>query len=268
MTGLQSRFDWYEATADDDPDGRTAPSLALALGAQLGRGKARNGYAECWQLERGGELLAEVYGRSARLGEVHISVTSESCDEVVPVLRRMWPGHRVSRADSAVDLAADFEALATLTKTFADDRGLTSMSIRNSEGGATLYVGSPRSEVQLRLYKKSEQLKQLHPEKADEIQDGIVRFELVTRPGKRVVKEAVANMHPDDVWGLAKWSRELARLVLAIDAPRVATHFRRPANYTRSLHFLGVQYGGIMRARAAAVGTAQAVRELTEALGL
>jgi hypothetical protein len=268
MSGLLSRFDWYEATADSDFDGRTAPSLAIALSARLTRGRGRNGYAECWQLVRGDELLCEVYGRSARLGEVHLSVTSESCDEVVPVLRRMLPQHRVSRADSAVDVADDFDSIDVRVLAYAVDRGLSHSLITNSDGGATRYIGSPRSETRLRVYKKSEQLRALHPESATSVPDGIVRFELVVRPGKRAVKEQLAAMSPDDAWGLSKWSRDFAAFIVGLDAERTATHFRRPSNYRGALHWLGKQYGPLMRERAADVGVATAVRELTEALGL
>jgi len=268
MRALQSRFDWYEATIDDDTDSRTAPSLALVLGAHLVRGKGRNGYAECWQLVRDDVQLCEVYGRSARLGEVHISVTSESCDEVVPVLRRMFPKHRVSRADTAVDVQADFESLDLQVLAFAAERGLSHSLITNSEGGATRYVGSPRSETYLRVYKKSEQLRALHPEIASTVPDGVVRFELVARPGKRAVKETLSTMTPDDVWGLSQWSHDFAAFVVGFEAERTATHFRRPSNYRRALHFVGIQYGPLMRDRVAEIGREATLLELAGALGL
>jgi hypothetical protein len=268
MTGLRSRFDWYECTADGDPDGRTAASLAVVLRAQLVRGRGQLGYAECWQLVRVDEVVCEVFGRSARLGEVHVRVSSDSCDEVVPLLRRMLPAHRVSRADSAVDFRADFEQLRSRALSFATGRGLVYSEITNSAGGATFTIGSLKSEVFMRLYKKTEQLRALHPERWSEIPEGIVRFELVARPGKRAVKDLVSAMHSDDLWGLSAWSKELATELLQLDAERTATHFRRPTNYARTLHFVGKQFGPMMRQRASEVGAALALRELTEALGL
>ncbi|HMH59317.1 MAG TPA: hypothetical protein VK537_09065 [Galbitalea sp.] len=265
---MQSRFDWYEATVDNDTDSRTAPSLALVLGAHLVRGKGRNGYAECWQLVRDDIQLCEVYGRSARLGEVHITVTSESCDEVVPVLRRMYPEHRVSRADAAVDVHADFETLDLQVLAFAVERGLSYAMMTGSDGGATRRIGSPRSETMLRVYKKTEQLRALHPEIADTIPDGVVRFELVARPGKRAVKESLSTMSADDVWGLSQWSTEFASFVVGFEAERTATHFRRPSNYRRALHFVGIQYGPLMRDRAAEIGREATLLELAGALGL
>lgn len=267
-SSIGARFDWYEATFDDADDDRVAPALALSLGGEVSRGKGRNGYATCSVVERAGTVLAQVYGRSARSGEVHVTTTSESCDEVVPVLRRLWPDHRVSRADSAVDFAADFDALDVIVLAFARDHGLSHRLITNSEGGATRYLGSPSSEVQVRVYKKSEQLLALHPESAADIVPGIVRFELVARPGKRDVKESAGTMHPDALWGLSKWSKELALVVLNLDAERVSTHFRRPTDWGRAMHYLGIQYGPMVERRAELVGIDRAREELLAALGL
>ena len=136
--GVSSRFDWYEATFDlPGEDDRVACAIALAVGGHLVRGRGRNGYAVCWHVERADEVLAQVYGRSARLGEVHVTITSESCDEVVPVLRRLYREHRVSRADSAVDFAADFAELDELVLGFVTERGLSHRMVTNREGGVT-----------------------------------------------------------------------------------------------------------------------------------
>lgn len=267
MSALVSRFDWYAATIDAADDGRVSSGLALGLGASLVRGKGRNGYAECWAVERGDDVLAHVYGRSARTGEVHVVASSESCDEVVPLLRRRWPEHRVARADSAVDFAADFAQLDRLAVGFAEARGISFRLVTNSDGGATRYLGAPSSEVRLRVYKKSEQLRALHPERSD-IPDGIVRAELQVRPGKRDVKEATSSMTADDIWGLSAWSRDFAAELLDLDAPRTATHFRRPSDWSRALHFLGQQYAPMVARRAELVGLDQARTELLDALGV
>lgn len=267
MNALASRFDWYAATIEDADDGRVPSVLTLGLGAALVRGRGRNGYAECWEVQRGDDVLAHVYGRSARSGEVHVVASSESCDEVVPLLRRRFRAHRVARADAAVDFAADFAQLDRMAVEFAKRRGISYEYIVNSEGGATRYLGARSSEVRLRVYKKSEQLRALHPERTD-IPEGIVRAELQVRPGKRDVKEATASMSADDVWGLSAWSKEFAAELLDIDAPRTSTHFRRPSDWSRALHFLGQQYGPMVAKRAELVGADRARGELLDALGV
>lgn len=269
MSRLQSKWDWYEATMDDLQDELVAPTLAAVLpGATLSRAKGRSGYAVGWAVERDSVVLAHVYERSARLGEVHVSTTSESCAEVVPVLRRLYPEHRVSRADSAVDFEADFDALDELVTAFAKQRGLSHRLFTNSDGGATRYVGSPSSEVQMRLYKKTEQLRSLHPEAAVSVPDGIVRFELVVRPGKREMKDVLGRVEPDDAWGFSQWSTDLAASILTISAERVSTHFRRPTDWSRALFYFGRQYGPMVQQRALEVGAAQVRAEILAALGV
>lgn len=266
--GLTSRFDWYELTADGLDDGRCAPALALATGARVTAGRARNGYSHAENVTRGEDVLAVVYGGSARAGEVHIAITGLACDELVPLVRRLWPRHRVSRADVALDFLADFDELDGRLVAFADGRGLKHEVIRNSEGGATRYLGARSSETRTRCYRKSEQLIALHPERADEIPRGVVRLELQARPGKRAIREAVALLEPDEVWGIGEWSQLLAQEVLALNPPRTVTHFRRPSDWSRSLHFLGLQYGPLVQARALDVGLAQAQAEVLAALGI
>lgn len=253
---------------DSVDDGRVARALALALGARITQGKGRNGYAVCEVVTRGEDVLAQVYGHSARAGEVHVTVTGDACDEVVPLIRRLYPTHRVSRADSSVDFAADFDSLDALALAFAVKRGLSHRLTTNSDGGATRYLGAPSSEVSVRVYKKTEQLRALHPERASTVPDGIVRVELQGRPGKRGVKELVSLMTPDEVWGLGQWTQLFAADMLGIEAERVPTHFRRPSDHSRALHFMSKQYGPMMARRIADVGLEAAQLELLDALGM
>lgn len=268
MQELRARWDWYAATIDGLEDGQVGTTLALVFGASVVHSRARYGYAHSEQVKRGDEVLATVYERSARPGEVHVVVSSAACDEVVPVLRRRYPVHRVTRADSALDFVADFEPLDRRLVAFAKDRGITHRLFTNSEGGATRYLGSPRSEAELRFYKKSEQLRQVYPERAATVPDGTVRFEIEMKPNKREAKEALALASADEAWGFSKWSQELAGIVLGIDAPRIATHFRRPSDDDRAMHFLLQQYGPMMRRRALEHGLDAFLAELVESAAL
>lgn len=266
MSTLGTRFDWYEATWDGWED--AAGTLALVLGGQLRNERGRNGYAQCKSVVVGEDELLRVYSHSARIGELHMVVTGESCDQVVPVFRRLWPEHRVSRADSAVDLLAEFDQVDDQAVAFARQRGLTFRLITDSDGGATRYLGAPSSEVRVRVYKKTEQLRALHPERASEVPDGVVRVELQARPGKRAVKEAAALLDADGLWGLSQWGQVLALELLDLEAERVYTHFRRPSSWSRALHFLGIQYGPMIRDRACEVGVQAALSELAEVFQL
>lgn len=267
MSGLASRFDWYSATFEDLDDGRVPGAFAAALGGSLEVTRGKMGYAVCTTVERDDTVLARVFSGSARPGEVHVSISGEACDQVVPFVRRLWPEHRVSRVDSAMDFCADFDALDARALSFARERGLSHRLFTDSEGGATRYLGAASSEVMVRVYKKSEELRKKHPQQAATVPDGIVRAELVARPGSKI-KGLVASMSADAVWGLGEWSRDFASTFLDIDAERVPTHFRQASDWSRALHWLGHQYAPAVNRRAAQVGRQAAAAEVLATLGL
>lgn len=264
--GIGSRFDWYEGTFyawDDWPS-----HLAVILGATASAQPGRNGYAACLALSRGPDELCRVYGRSARIGEQHIVITGSSCDEVVPIFRSLVPEHRVSRVDTAIDLLADFNRMDKRAVQFAESRRLKHRLMTDSDGGATRYLGAPTSEVRVRIYKKSEQLRQAYPERASEVPDGVVRVEEQVRPGKAATKAATALLTPDGLWGLSDWGSRFAADMLGVDSERLPTHFRKPSSWVRSSHYLALQYGPLVRGRLDEVGQEQATKEVLELLGL
>lgn len=267
MSGYTARFDWYSATFEQLDDGRIPAALAVALGGTISWARGHVGYSRLATIERGDETLARVMSGSSRLGEVHVTVSGDACDQVVPLLRRLWPAHRVARADSAIDFRSEFEVLDALALEFAKDHGLVYRLVTDSEGGATRYLGSVNSDVMVRVYKKSEQLRKMHPERAYEVPDGIVRVELQARPPSRI-KGAVASMTAEELWGLGEWTRDFAIEFLDVDAERVSTHFRRPTDWARSLHWMGQQYGPVVRRRAQEVGAEVALAEVLRALGM
>lgn len=270
---LVCRFDWYEITFDGGNDAVVAYALAAETGGYLAPTRGRYGYTSAHHVERKDPdgvavTLATVYGKSARPGEVHVTVTGSTCDELVPILRRLYPDHRVSRADSSVDLKADFADLDSRALQLAGDRNLSHRLITDSSGGATRYIGAPSSELRVRVYRKTEELRAKHPETAHTVPDGITRAELQARPSKRAIKQAVSTMSADDLWGLGKWSLGLAEELLGFKPERVPTHSRRPSDWERTLHYFAKQYRPAIRRRAQAVGIDQAVSELLDVLDL
>ena len=265
MSGSKSRFDWYAATFEDMNLYAVPHALSSVLGGSVTEGRGRNGYRKQLTLDRDEKVLARVLGESKRVGEVHVVTTSEACDEVVPLLRHWWPDHRVSRCDVAIDVRADFEVLDARSVAFAERKGLSHRLFTDNLGGATRYLGSASSEVMVRVYKKSEELRKRHPESASEIPDGIVRAECVVRPNTRM-KGVVAKMEPDECWGLSEWSRGFAAGFFELEAERVPTHFREASDWAKALHWVAQQYGPAMKRRAQLVGMEQAREELLAAM--
>lgn len=264
---MTARFDWYSATFDEHDDRRVAEHLATAVRGVVTFRKGLHGYARGWLIERGKDKLATVLGGSAQ-GDTHVFTTSESCDQVVPLLRKIWPVHRVSRADSAMDFHGDFDQIRTYSYRFAETRGLKWDSRVNSDGGATFTIGSRSSERFLRVYKKTEQLRAKYPERAGEIQDGIIRAELEFKPSKRPVKERVAAMTAEDLWGLGKWTQDFAKELLGLAPERVKLRFKNATDWDRSIHYLGSQYGPMIARRLETHDPEQVLSEVLEALGL
>lgn len=266
MSDAEPRFDWYSCTLDTMEPDRIVGGLAVVLGAEVRQVRGALGYGVAWELHQGEDLLVKVFGRGSRLGEVHIQVIGDACDRAVPVLRSLWPEHRVARADVAIDLEAVFNDLDAVVLDFAKERGLKFRLVEDSDGGATRYLGSRKSEYSMRLYKKSEQLR---AKGCADVPDGIVRLEVEVKPGKRTVKEALAALRPADVFGFSRWGTDLVEAVLGLSVVRTRTHFRKPTNWAAFLaNFVAVQVGPGVRGRVAEVGKEQAVSELLEALGV
>jgi hypothetical protein len=198
---------------------------------------------------------------------VHLEVTGESCDDVVPILRELWPVHKVSRCDVALDFSADFEELDALVLAFAEGRGLKHRLFTNSDGGATRYVGARGSETSMRVYKKTEELRAMYPHQAHEVPDGIVRVELIVKVNSKM-KGQLCAMEPESMFGLSKWGRAFALEFLKVEAERVPTHFREITDWARLSSHLGMQYGPAIRRRAHEVGRAQLIEELLGILEL
>jgi hypothetical protein len=263
MGSLQARFDWYEATFEDlDPEG-VAVAIAKRLGGSVAVQKGRNGYALCAVVQADDRVIARVLYRSKRVAEVHVEVTGEACDDVVPIIRKLWSVHKVSRCDVALDFAADFDQLDVLVLAFAEGRGLKHRLFTNSDGGATRYVGARGSETSMRVYKKSEELRAMYPQQAHEVPDGIVRVELIVKVHSKM-KGRLCSMEPGAMFGLSKWGRAFALEFLKVDAERVPTHFREITDWTRLVGQLVYQYGPAIQRRVSEVGREQVREELLE----
>lgn len=264
---MTSRFDWYSATFDIADERRLADGLAIALNGVVTPRKGLHGYSRGWTVERGTDKLATVLGGTAQ-GDTHVITTSESCDLVVPLIRKFWPCHRVARADSAIDFKGDYEEIQAYAKGFAEARGLTWDSRVNSDGGATFTIGSRASERYLRVYKKTEQLRAKYPERSGEIPDGIIRAELEVKPSKRPAKVRLAVMTAEDMWGLGKWTKEFAEELLGLEPERVKLRFKNSTDWERALHYLGKQYGPSIARRLETHPADDVIEQVLDVLGL
>lgn len=240
------RFDWYAATVRDDPDTVLA-TLSRELDGEVVAGRALHGYESGWDVRSGGSVVARMLA-GGRNGAPNTWASGDDTDAFVRVIRDSWPEqHRVTRMDASEDFdgPGTWEALYGSCIDLADERGLKISQAgdwHRPVDGRTLYVGSRKSPVMARLYEKGKQLRGLALDGGLDISDDLVRLEVQVRPDGPA-RDRAAHGSPEDAYGYADWSRELAGLVLGLDVERVHIRERRESDDARALEWLVRQYG-------------------------
>jgi DNA relaxase NicK len=159
--------------------------------------------------------------------------------------------HKPTRIDSAVDLTrpglfADLHKLAMrMERKYRLQLNYAGAAVENRERGTTIYLGSRKSQVFLRIYEKGLQQAEylgLDPATIPEDMLNWVRSELVFRPDKPPTKAWASMAAPDALWGVSTWSQDFAKVVFSIEAERVQMHQRRESNHERALRAMATQY--------------------------
>lgn len=156
-------------------------------------------------------------------------------------------GHRPSRIDHALDRrgAGLFNKLARLLRALAKKYGLKFEPRGDwvtSDGGRTVYVGSRKSQVFLRVYEKG--LKYAHElglTVTAELREW-VRVELEFKPQNGLARQLASSITPAQLWGSCQWTAELANGILSIGAEAVKIRERRESDRDRALRFMASQY--------------------------
>lgn len=240
------RFDWYAATILDDP-ASVLLAVSEGLGAEVAPGHAVNGYQEGYDLRRDGSTVARVlYGGNG--GWPHAFASSDDTDAFVRVVRERWPDrHRVTRMDASEDFdgAGTWEWLYGICLALADERALKidqAGDWHREIDGRTFYVGGRKSAVFARLYEKGKQLIGRALDGGVGISPHLVRLEVQVRP-EGAGRTYAAACEPEQAYGYADWSCELARRVLGLDVERVHIKERRESDDARAIEWLVRQYG-------------------------
>lgn len=170
---------------------------------------------------------------------------------VAQVLRERF-NHSPSRIDSAVDLRGPevFDQLHRLAQRYEGQKSLKldydGAAPDNPDRGTTIYLGSRKSQVFVRIYQKGLKHAAEIGLSPSEIPDELrhwVRIELELKPDKRPARMRARHLSPAAIWGCSPWTAEFAMEALAIDAERVHMQERRESNHDRAMRFLVQQYG-------------------------
>jgi DNA relaxase NicK len=246
------RFDWYAATVKAQPRELLAGLCdAYGPGASVEPSRPLHGYERGCEIAAGGMVRARVlYG--GRNGDPHAWACGEDTDAFVHVVRSRWGAgqHVVTRCDAAEDFDAPgaFDALGSMALAIADERGLKvhhNGDWHRGVEGRTIYVGSRKSSVFVRLYEKGKQLRSQLNYPGQGISRDWVRLEAQVRPEKEA-RAYAASMAPVEAWGLAAWTRELCAVACGSVVPRVRMHVWREADDERAFRFMCRQYGPML----------------------
>lgn len=240
------RFDWYAATISAD-SGDVVRALVAGLGAEPVEARPLNGYQNAVKLVRDGSTVCRVlWGGNG--GAPHAFATSDDAPAFAALVRSLWPDrHYVTRADVAADFDdgdTTWERLYASVLAVAQDRGLKKSQAGDwidPDDGRTFYVGARKSAVFARLYEKGKQLRALATDGGADISLNLVRLELVARPDGEA-RRAAARMEPEEFYGFADWSKQLALDVFALDVDRVHIKERRESDDDRALFYAVKQY--------------------------
>ncbi|TNC59045.1 replication initiation factor domain-containing protein, partial [Rubellimicrobium roseum] len=156
--------------------------------------------------------------------------------KAVEFVRRVYPAHRVSRADVAIDTVDEgaFDHLVALIDPIARKAGVkvTMVGDPNDEKrttGRTMYFGAWSSDVRLYVYEKDKEQEArglaFHP--------GHVRLELRAKPRKER-KSLAATMDEDQLWGLSTWTREVLEKLDGTIVPFVPDQSKRKSTVERA----------------------------------
>lgn len=243
--GTSPAFDWYSCTLSAELDGHDViDTLQVELGGDLVRCVGRHGYAERAALLHGRRSVVSVSYGGAH-DRCHVETTGGDAERLVPLIRRHWPDHRVTRVDSAMDWddRQGFDRLSKCGLSVKRAFGLKSRLAGDwidGVDGRTLYLGGKAAAVEVRSYEKGKQI----PEAG---RPDWCRAECQVRPPKLAGKLALASVDAAGVWGAARWSRGLFEALQGLPVARVDMRGWVPPDDARAYRFLVQQYGPLAR---------------------
>ena len=273
MTAIEHQFDWYQASVPVHHQAIIGELLAqLPEGTKQATGNGFNSYKQRVDLHTDeGEVLATVMFGGVN-PHPNVKASGDSAAYVAGVLRRVFPDHRVSRLDVAIDMRGDglFDEVVRLMSGTGRDHRLKGEKIipDDLDDGSTYYLGSRASPLRVRCYEKGKQLFKFTGDPVWRLFFDWTRLELQVRPEKSF-KGAAATMEPEAFWGCAAWTRDLAAGALAMNPEPVTMKPTRIADHERAMRALTAQYGATILRQVSKLGSWEAFAEdLQRRLGL
>lgn len=258
------KFDWYQATIEENPI-VIVDTLknALAGNGSVVEGRGRHNYHQSFRiLDSAGNRLVEVLAGGSN-GNPNVVASGEVTPDFVSVVRDYWPVHRVTRFDSAVDFAEKgaLEGLEVVCRGVARDlkiKGRTVVPDDPTEG-RTYYLGAPTSDTRVRLYDKTAETRAKLPEnRHSDVPDNWARLEIQVRPRKEW-RAYAAQATPEQAWGFSRWTHVLAERALSLSVDRINMYLGKESDDERAFRFMIKQYRRVLERLFLDVGTWECV---------
>lgn len=286
MFYFEPSFDWYQCTVFVSPlDKRSVNCLgcfcpedvtfpleyfegveeiALEYGGDVDirTVPARNGWRYAVQLHHGSRVYCTIsMENSATVKKCfNIQWTGSDSTRGAQIARKLFPGHSVTRVDVAIDACFSHSVsgldtsvvLAGCVDIAVSHRLGTTMlgdwSGRN-ETGRTLYMGSAKSALRVRVYEKGRQ-----PDTMPADPDWL-RFELVYRPKGQDLRRAASALTPYDVAVSYPAFAEIVKTYyhdisdISVPVQLSETYNRHELDVDRALGHMFSQYGKCLRVK-------------------
>lgn len=249
-------FDWYQCSLSVAVP-EIVSQLADFYGAVTRPGKPQPPYLRCMEFVPLGTKKNDksvVPFCTLHYGGVNersmIRASSDNAVVFAEFVRKTWPEHSVSRLDVALDFQEGpdfFNDMSSWLIDYAKENRLKTAFAgdwASGESGRTLYVGSRKSAVFIRLYEKG--MEQLAKGNADAPVDW-VRFEAEIKPANKDAKRRMAAVEPRNCFGASLVLRAFAELLGDKYEPiKVGTVWKQ-TDFDRSFQHMCYQYGDVLK---------------------
>lgn len=254
--GGAPKWDWYQATIPDWDGGDVINELLMAYDeSDYKTSKGINCYDHKTEVSSKGLHVCTVL-HGGRNGMPNAFASSSNAIKFSKVVRELFPVHKVTRADTAIDFlgfkeqGSDFATLAERLVGFAhqDDRLKGQMvKATKEQDGSTYYLGSAKSPARLRLYEKGLEFRGMAVNEATRafldrhVPSNWLRAELQVRPMKEKRIE-FATVSPADAWGFTRWSSQVVSMLFDLQVELMKRIPTPATDDERALEFMFRQY--------------------------
>lgn len=258
-------FDWYQATVRAPVDDVVEALQDRSARKVLRHVRGVQGYAHCTKLvDADGELGEVEVWHGGTHAYPHVRFTSDAAPGHADILRECFPEHMVSR----IDVKEDFGQEGTFDRMLpalldAARRHRVKVDAQGdhyvTKQGRSLYLGSRKSAVVLRVYDKAAQMRSKlshDPVRLQAVPEHLTRFEVECKPAHAVVRRACATLKPEAFMGASAWVREAWEAFGGEPvAPLCLTKSWRVSDDDRTYAYVLSAFGALLTRRAEDLGS-------------